>query len=125
MSSQMTVDEVPIIDGHGPGARWIMTDAERDSIVKMLDIDEVDAAQMTSHNMTRGRMTCKSCGKRSGIDDMVHSAQALGIHSKEFMVDVLIYGPHGQNPSHAFDCSKCGTTFEGVADWRAYPPWRS
>ncbi|KAF3164687.1 hypothetical protein TWF225_009664 [Orbilia oligospora] len=126
MSSHMTVDEVPVVaEGHEPGSRWIMTDSERNSVAKILNLDEVDAAKMTAHNMTRERMTCTSCGKRSGVDDLVHSAHAIGIHSKEFMVDVLFNGPHGQNPAHAFDCSKCGTTFEGVAAWLAWPPWPS
>ncbi|KAK6509781.1 hypothetical protein TWF481_004510 [Arthrobotrys musiformis] len=121
MSSQEFVDEV-LIEG-GPGSCWIMTTEERSSIAKMLDLDDDNAAKMKAHNMSRDRMTCQTCGKRSGVDDIVHSAQALGVHSTEFMVDVLMNGPKGQNPSHAFDCSQCGTTFEGVADWRAYPPW--
>ncbi|KAK6356761.1 hypothetical protein TWF718_001103 [Orbilia javanica] len=115
MHSQSTIDEVPL--GDGSSSRWIMTDQERNSIARMLNVDDATAAKMKGHPMTRSRMTCKTCGKRSGVDDLVYSAQAIGVHSNEFMIDVLFNGPHGQNPSHAFDCSTCGTTFEGVVGW--------
>ncbi|KAK6333782.1 hypothetical protein TWF730_003965 [Orbilia blumenaviensis] len=117
---QEVVDDVP-----EPGFRWIMTNEERNSVAKQLNLDDTLAAKMKGHYMNGERMTCQSCGKRSGVDDMVSSAHAMGVHAKDFMVDVLFNGVHGPNPNHAFDCSKCGTTFEGVRAWLAYPPWPS
>ncbi|EPS39807.1 hypothetical protein H072_6337 [Dactylellina haptotyla CBS 200.50] len=122
MPSQLHIDEEIV----SAGSRWIMTEEERTHIASILNLDDITAAGMTAHNMSRSRMTCKSCGKRSGLDDLVSSADKMGIHSHEFMVDVIFNGPHGSNPMHAVDCSSCGDTFEGVVGWTDTPiVWRA
>lgn len=81
-------------------------------------------AHMQGNTMNTGRMTCKCCGKRSGLDNMVHNAAQIGIHGKAFMVDVLVDGPKGQSPAHAISCSQCGETFDGMAYWLEEGNWR-
>ena len=63
------------------------------------------------------RHTCANCGKRSGLDDLVSTAVAFGVHSKAFMIDVLVNGPKGASPSHEVDCSNCFQRFDGCSEW--------
>lgn len=70
--------------------------------------------------MNRERETCKDCGKQSGLDDLVHNAMGLQIHSADFMLDVLRNGPKNGSPAHELMCSGCGQMFKGAFYW-AYP----
>lgn len=65
------------------------------------------------------RMECAKCGKHSGLDDLIHNALAQGMHSKEFMVDILKHGTKGSGTSsaHAINCSTCGEQFAEAIDW--------
>lgn len=67
--------------------------------------------------MRQERACCKSCGKYSGLDDLVHNALSIGVHCKDFMLDVLINGPQAESPAHALSCSSCGETFDGWFEW--------
>ncbi|EPS42479.1 hypothetical protein H072_3582 [Dactylellina haptotyla CBS 200.50] len=102
------------------GVRWILTETERESIASILDIDKSVLEGMEGNVMNRSRATCSGCGKRSGLDDMVHNANQLGVHDKQFMVDVLVNGPKALSPAHAMDCSECGGTFDGLFHWEGY-----
>lgn len=59
------------------------------------------------------------------MDDIVHNALYAGIHSAEFMKDVLLGNIQQTNPytEHNLTCSRCNTQHDGLPSWRAYPPW--
>ncbi|EXJ58388.1 hypothetical protein A1O7_05813 [Cladophialophora yegresii CBS 114405] len=99
------------------GVRWLLTDEERKHIVELLDTNESTVSHLKGTNMTIARMTCVKCGKRSGLDDLVHNAVEGGIHNKEFMVDVLVNGPKGASPLHHLDCSRCSERFKQMCTW--------
>ncbi|KAF3938920.1 hypothetical protein ABW19_dt0200723 [Dactylella cylindrospora] len=116
----------PIEEVVGPDAiKWITTNEERESIAQALDIDASLFAHRDGNVMAQHREQC-SCGKYSGLDDLVHDALKLGVHSKQFMADVLVNGPSGPSPAHGLNCSKCGNMFTSVFHWfpgLSQPQW--
>ncbi|KAL4898861.1 hypothetical protein BDW74DRAFT_184285 [Aspergillus multicolor] len=55
--------------------------------------------------------------ERSHIADMLEVQVYMGIHSKEFMLDVLANGPRGPSPKHTVYCSGCTRQFDNEAWW--------
>lgn len=72
---------------------------------------------LTGNIMNRDRELCKSCGKPSGLDDLVQNALQHQIHSPQFIIDVLENGPKRASPEHNLQCSKCGETFAEPFGW--------
>ncbi|KAK6508989.1 hypothetical protein TWF481_003755 [Arthrobotrys musiformis] len=105
------------------GVRWILSDEEREHLGQLLSVEASTFANLKGNVMNRSRITCKKCGKKSGLDDMVHGAIALGIHSNGYMIDTLLHGPDQPSPAHAIDCSKCEETFEGALAWWSPSNW--
>ncbi|KAF8465519.1 hypothetical protein BDZ91DRAFT_658975 [Kalaharituber pfeilii] len=99
--------------------KWLLTDEELAHIAEMLNVDS-SAITNEGNIMNRERAACKSCGKFSGLDDLVHNALARGIHTPEFMVHVLQNGPRNQSPGHEIQCSRCGEMFDGTFFWRIH-----
>ncbi|KAB8253575.1 RBP protein [Aspergillus pseudonomiae] len=104
------------------GYRWILSEAERAHIASLLKT-ETDAITIRGNIMTQERRVCAHCGKHSGLDDLVHNALALGIHSDGFMLDVLQHGPKNTSPPHNLLCSNCGEQHEGTFLWIPSLPW--
>ncbi|KAG8852022.1 hypothetical protein FRB96_008940 [Tulasnella sp. 330] len=96
--------------------RWILTPVERAHIASLLN---VDASIITNegNTMAQDRVCCKSCGKYSGLDDLIHNALSTGVHCKEFMLDVLTNGTQAKSPAHSLSCSNCGKNYEGSFWW--------
>lgn len=69
--------------------------------------------------MSRDRQTCQTCGKHSGLDDLVHSAMTTGVHSTNFMLDILQNGPRpgAESAPHCIICSNCGDQFGDDPNW--------
>ncbi|KAL4946845.1 hypothetical protein BDV06DRAFT_217997 [Aspergillus oleicola] len=61
---------------------------------------QADKITLKGTRMMHGREMCAACGKPSSHDDVVHNALTQGIHSAEFMADVLRNGPENDSPSH-------------------------
>ncbi|KAL4882960.1 hypothetical protein BJY04DRAFT_216679 [Aspergillus karnatakaensis] len=100
----------PIPNG---GYRWILTAEEREHIALMLDCNPSNIS-IKSTLMVQDRELCTGCGKPTGLDDLVENALSRGIHSPEFMADVLHNGPKSESPGHEVNCSRCGVKFTGV-----------
>ncbi|KAK6516274.1 hypothetical protein TWF506_006183 [Arthrobotrys conoides] len=83
------------------GVRWILSHEEREHLGKLLDVDASTFDGLKGNIMNRPRMTCKKCGKLSGLDDIVHGAVELGVHTKGYMIDILVHGPSWASPAHA------------------------
>ncbi|KAJ6256504.1 hypothetical protein Dda_8366 [Drechslerella dactyloides] len=106
------------------GTCWLLSDTERSSIAGLLDVE--GSAIYGDVIMIQPRKTCPGCSKRSGLDDMVHNAMALGIHSKAFLVNILLDKESNQDvPPRRVNCSRCNE-FIGVFQWTAavdkHPP---
>ncbi|KAF3316699.1 hypothetical protein TWF173_001363 [Orbilia oligospora] len=99
------------------GVRWLLTDEERTSIATLLDVEESTISHISGNIMNRARATCTSCGKYSGLDDMVHNAVEAGIHSNAFVLNVLVNGPHSKSPDHGLKCLRCDSEYEGLFGW--------
>ena len=118
--------------------RWILTDDEKEHIGDLLGINGMISALLSTspspfcgiahkpivsdiaiHGtvMNRKRVVCKTCGKFSGLDDLVHNAKHMNIHGVRFMCDVLKNGPKGVSPLHTIWCSQCGEEHDGVFGW--------
>ncbi|KAF7590131.1 hypothetical protein BBP40_003244 [Aspergillus hancockii] len=110
------------LDDETTGYRWVLSDAERAHITSML---KTNTETITLHGniMAQERRVCASCGKYSGLDDLVHNALALGIHSDSFMLDVLRIGPRNPSPPHDLLCSNCGELHDGAFWWIPSNPW--
>jgi hypothetical protein len=67
--------------------------------------------------MGHDRSICETCGKPSGLDDLVQNALAQGIHSTTFILDVLVHGPKNGSPRHDVYCSGCGTKHKEQHYW--------
>ncbi|KAI9778294.1 MAG: hypothetical protein M1835_004971 [Candelina submexicana] len=123
MAQAATLNDLPLTERVGTdGYRWLMTDKERNHIASLLKTD-TSAISLRGNIMGQERKVCKSCGKHSGLDDLVHNALSLGIHSKAFMLDVLQNGPKQNSPEHELQCSTCGEMFEGMVGWIYVTPW--
>jgi hypothetical protein len=78
-------------------------------------------------NTPQDRSVCHTCGKHPGVDDLIHNALYMGIHSRDFIWETVT----GIRPSEGgiecrVICSRCGTLHERAAkEWRAIPPWHS
>ncbi|PYH78654.1 hypothetical protein BO82DRAFT_434880 [Aspergillus uvarum CBS 121591] len=105
------------------GYHWILSDAERNHIAKMLDVEDKSLLTLRGSRMMRERATCSGCGKHSGLDDLVHNALYAGIHGKAFMLDVLVHGPKAGSPGHEITCSGCGSVHDGRFYWIPSLPW--
>ncbi|KAK6823792.1 hypothetical protein RU639_006262 [Aspergillus parasiticus] len=112
---------VSIPDGTN-GYRWIMTSQERAHIAGLLDTDE-SAIPRGGNVMMRERAVCTSCGKHSGLDDLVHSALDRGIHGRTYMLDILQNGAKENSPKHYITCSGCGTLHDGGFGCYGYEKW--
>ncbi|KAK6507907.1 hypothetical protein TWF481_006328 [Arthrobotrys musiformis] len=99
------------------GFQWVLSNKERESIANALDTDGQTLSSIKGNVIGRARETCSGCGKLSGLDDFVKNAVDLGVHSKSFILGVLTDGVKRETPSHALQCSGCGTHFEGVFPW--------
>ncbi|KAK6343646.1 hypothetical protein TWF730_011237 [Orbilia blumenaviensis] len=99
--------------------RWILSTEERQSIASLLGTEENTLANVRGNIMNRARATC-SCGKHSGLDDLVQNATAAGIHTKDFMLKVLIDGPQEESPAHGLQCSNCSKDFDGLFRWAGF-----
>ncbi|KAE8339053.1 hypothetical protein BDV24DRAFT_165812 [Aspergillus arachidicola] len=104
------------------GYRWILSDAERTHIASLLKTG-TDAITLRGNIMAQERRVCAHCGKYSGLDDLVHNALALGIHSDDFMLDVLQHGPKNPSPPHNLFCSNCGEQHDGTFYWIPTIDW--
>ncbi|KAG8864199.1 hypothetical protein FRB96_006020 [Tulasnella sp. 330] len=122
--SQISPDTRLVKVGDEVAYRWILTPVERTHIASLLDVD-ASAITTEGNIMVGDRVCCKSCGKRSGLDDLVHNALSIGVHCKDFMLDVLINGPKADSPAHPLSCSTCGETYEELFLWAGHPndPW--
>ncbi|KAF8461493.1 hypothetical protein BDZ91DRAFT_699495 [Kalaharituber pfeilii] len=109
-------------ESDGAGHKWLLTGEELAHIAEMLNVDS-STIIIQGNIMNRERDACKSCGKFSGLDDLVHNALARGIHTPKFIVDVLQNGPKNNSPGHEIQCSKCGEMFDGSFSWRAFGDW--
>ncbi|KAF3085924.1 hypothetical protein TWF569_009636 [Orbilia oligospora] len=105
------------------GVRWILSHEEREHLGELLDVDASTFDNLKGNIMNRSRMACKKCGKLSGLDDIVHGAVELGVHTKGLMIHTLVHGPAGGSPAHAVDCSRCSEQFEGVFLWFSPSNW--
>ncbi|KAI9793007.1 MAG: hypothetical protein M1835_007500 [Candelina submexicana] len=103
----------------GENYRWLLTSTERNHIGQLLDVAP-STIPTRGNVMTRERDTCKHCGKHSGLDDLVHNALDLQIHSPEFMLDILRNGPTNDSPGHELKCSGCGEMFDGLFRWGGF-----
>ncbi|KAK6330473.1 hypothetical protein TWF696_003364 [Orbilia brochopaga] len=114
-------DEVRRADGH---VAWILQDPERSYIASVLDVEGSDIQGDVL--MEQPRKTCTGCGKRSGLDDMVHNSMELGIHNSKFIIDVLVHGIglDRQVPAHDVRCSRCGEPM-GRFQWSRNVSWSS
>ncbi|KAK6526065.1 hypothetical protein TWF281_011104 [Arthrobotrys megalospora] len=101
----------------GGSVRWVLSKEERQSIAESLDIEEHTFSKLKGNIMTRTREACQECGKLSGLDDFIQNAMEMGVHSRDFIIDVLHHGPQAASPAHGLQCSKCGEHFEGVWAW--------
>ncbi|KAG9029086.1 hypothetical protein FRB95_005735 [Tulasnella sp. JGI-2019a] len=120
--SQVLSPDTRLVDaGDSVAYRWILTDVERTHIASLLDID---ASEITNegNTMHQDRAQC-TCGKYSGLDDLIHNALNLGVHCRSFMLDVLINGPQGSSPAHDLSCSHCGQMYAGKFWWYEIPDW--
>ncbi|KAJ0421345.1 RBP protein [Aspergillus carlsbadensis] len=117
--------EVSIYEGVGKVYAWVMTESEKRHIASMLEVPESDVHLIhTRANTLQDRTICRTCGKHAGIDDIVHNALYTGIHSRDFMWETVTGVRESEGGvEHRVTCSRCGTAHEGVAQWRAYPPW--
>ncbi|KAF8453704.1 hypothetical protein BDZ91DRAFT_668483 [Kalaharituber pfeilii] len=102
--------------------KWLLTGEEIAHVAEMLNIDS-SAITIDGNIMNRERAACKSCGKFSGMDDLVNNALARGIHNPEFIIEVLKNGPKNQSPGHEIQCSKCGEMFDGSFSWGPWGEW--
>ncbi|KAL4885620.1 RBP protein [Aspergillus karnatakaensis] len=103
--------------------RWLLTETERAHIAEMLGVPASEITR-TGNLMMEDREVCSCCGKHSGLDDLVHNAFYIGIHNKDFMLDILNNGPTGPSPGHSLYCSRCTSKFQMVAIWASKPfPW--
>ncbi|KAF4241737.1 hypothetical protein CNMCM8980_002261 [Aspergillus fumigatiaffinis] len=100
----------------GKGYCWIMTATERAHIAQMLMVD-ISELSIRGNIMLQDRGVCSCCGKHTGLDDMVHNAMFAGVHTQEFMLNILKTGPTGPSPAHSIICSRCGTKHEGDYMW--------
>ncbi|GIJ87966.1 hypothetical protein Asppvi_006882 [Aspergillus pseudoviridinutans] len=100
---------------------WELTETERAHIASMLETTVPITRRANIMNCEREQ--CHNCGKHSGLDDLVHNALYGGIHSKEFMFDVLQNGPKGPSPKHSLVCSGCGNLHNGAFFWP--PHWNT
>ncbi|OJJ99645.1 hypothetical protein ASPACDRAFT_60483 [Aspergillus aculeatus ATCC 16872] len=105
------------------GYHWILSDAERNHIAEMLDVEDKSLLTLRGNRMMRERAVCSGCGKHSGLDDLVHNALYAGIHGKVFMLDVLVHGPKVDSPGHVITCSGCGSVHDGLFLWIPSLPW--
>ncbi|KAB8217653.1 hypothetical protein BDV33DRAFT_206160 [Aspergillus novoparasiticus] len=99
-----------------------MTSQERAHIAGSLDIDE-STIPRRGNVMMRERAVCTSCGKHSGLDDLVHSALDCGIHGRTYMLDILQNGAKENSPKHYITCSGCGTLHDGGFGCYGYEKW--
>ncbi|KAF8451469.1 hypothetical protein BDZ91DRAFT_686919 [Kalaharituber pfeilii] len=106
---------VPVFDG--AYHKWLLTGEELAHIAELLNVDSSALNINEGNIMNRERAACNSCGKFSGLDDLVHNALARGIHTPNFIIDVLQNGPQNQSPGHEIQCSKCGEMFYGSFRW--------
>ncbi|KAF8462134.1 hypothetical protein BDZ91DRAFT_662563 [Kalaharituber pfeilii] len=111
---------VPVFDG--AYHKWLLTGEELSHIAEMLNVDS-SVIIKEGNIMNRERTACKSCGKFSGLDDLVHNALALGIHTPKFILHVLQNEPQNQSPGHEIQCSKCGEIFDGSFWWIPGSDW--
>lgn len=95
---------------------WHLTPQEREHISSMLDLEGWNVNRSTNR-MNRNRAICTSCGKHSGLDDLVQNALKLQIHSKDFIKNVLRNGPERESPNHLLQCSRCGEMSKGEFGW--------
>ncbi|KAJ4151586.1 hypothetical protein LMH87_012276 [Akanthomyces muscarius] len=105
------------------GYCWVLTDTERAHIATMLETD-VSEINLRGNVMDKERFACESCGKHSGLDDLVHNALYGGVHSIPFMLGVLVDGPHGESPAHELVCSRCTTKHKHSARWLPRFMWK-
>ncbi|KAG6986666.1 hypothetical protein G7Y79_00074g098630 [Physcia stellaris] len=129
-----------VVDGAGDnlGYRWLLTSKERAHIAGLLNCagmysslspcpvdlppsypssQHLDDITLRGNIMNRERSVCKGCGKHSGLDDLVHNALYLNIHTPTFMLDVLQNGPKNDSPAHWILCSGCGVRHEEQMGW--------
>ncbi|RAQ44590.1 hypothetical protein AFGD_008066 [Aspergillus flavus] len=117
----ITSEIVPIKNGTN-GYRWIMTSQERAHIAGLLDTDE-STIPRGGNVIMRERAVCTSCGKHSGLDDLVHSALDRGIHGRTYMLDIPQNGAKENSPKHYITCSGCGTLHDRGFGCYGYEKW--
>ncbi|QMW25646.1 hypothetical protein F9C07_1335 [Aspergillus flavus] len=99
-----------------------MTSQERAHIAGLLDTDE-STIPRGGNVIMRERAVCTSCGKHSGLDDLVHSALDRGIHGRTYMLDILQNGAKENSPKHYITCSGCGTLHDRGFGCYGYENW--
>ncbi|KAL4907109.1 hypothetical protein BDW74DRAFT_175895 [Aspergillus multicolor] len=104
---------------HGAYYIWHITDPERAHIASLLGCPVSKITAKRTY-MQAGREVCRTCSKPSGLDDLVSTAMAQGVHSTAFMLDVLANGPKGNSPSHGVHCSGCGGKFGRLVYWEEH-----
>ncbi|KAL3468747.1 RBP protein [Aspergillus californicus] len=115
--------EVFVLNDVGKIYQWIMTDTEKAHIATMLDVSDAEVPLIkTRANMFQERMVCRGCNKHSGIDDLIHNALYMDIHSKTFMLETVKGTRKSDgNIDHEIICSCCGTLHEGKVGWPDAP----
>ncbi|KAL3493499.1 hypothetical protein BJX62DRAFT_235327 [Aspergillus germanicus] len=77
----------------------------------------------TSANTFQDRSVCDTCGKHSGVDDLVHNALYMGIHSRNFMWETVTGARASEGGvEHKIISSRCGTFLKEGKNWGAVPP---
>jgi hypothetical protein len=92
---------------------WNIGQDESDRISALLDADFSDFG-IIGHKVNREKCTCTGCGKRTGLDDFVHTALQTGVHSKAWMVKAFSGPRISDGTPHVLQCSICNTTFKNT-----------
>ncbi|KAF8466861.1 hypothetical protein BDZ91DRAFT_617343, partial [Kalaharituber pfeilii] len=59
--------------------------------------------------MNKPKWSCTSCGKEAGFEDFVATALADGIHTQQFLLEVLRRPKLVETPpAHYSSCANCG-----------------
>ncbi|PYH44063.1 RBP protein [Aspergillus saccharolyticus JOP 1030-1] len=115
--------EILLLPSGEKGYHWVLSDAERNHIATMLAVEDTHRLTLRGTRMMQDRAICAGCGKHSGLDDLVHNALYGGVHTTQFMLDVLVHGPKANSPGHQIICSGCGRVHDGLFYWIPALTW--
>ncbi|KAL6303073.1 hypothetical protein BKA93DRAFT_750836 [Sparassis latifolia] len=108
---------------HGDEYLWYIDDAESRHLSDLLGTD-FGRLRIKGVLLSKPKMQCENCGKHTGLDDIVHNALQDGVHSKEFLIEVLEDRAPHPSSGHVIRCSSagCGRAYdESLTSW--HPLW--